>query len=97
VKPYRFHTEASKEYAQAAEYHAAILPELSVRLYEEIERLIVEVRHQPARFFRFNPPAQTGFGSQIPVFVNLSRRSGTGLDCGVMHAKRRPGYWSGCV
>jgi hypothetical protein len=57
VKSRVFHPEADAEYTRAVQYYAAIRPELGSRLYDEIERLIEEIRRQPERFFRFNPPA----------------------------------------
>ena len=47
MKPHAFHPEASQEYTQAAERYAGIAPELGGRFYDEIERLIGQVRRQP--------------------------------------------------
>src|ERR1051326_3682189 len=58
VKPHRFHREAAEEYAQAAQYYADIEPQLGERFYQEMERLIRAVCHNPARFPLFDPPAR---------------------------------------
>lgn len=50
MKLYTFHPEANTEYTKAAEYYAAVNRELAGRFYDEIERLIVEVRRHPDRF-----------------------------------------------
>ena len=47
MKHYAFHREAETEYAKAAEYYARIDPELGQRFYDEMERLIRDIRQQP--------------------------------------------------
>ena len=56
MKPHVFHPEVAEKYTHAIQYYAALAPELGGLLYDEIERLIAEVRHQPDRFFRFKCP-----------------------------------------
>jgi toxin ParE1/3/4 len=93
VKPYTFHPAASAEYVEAAEYYAAITPPLGGRFFEEIERLIIEVRRQPGRFFQFSPPVRRALARKFPysiVFLDEPERI---WIVAVMHAKRRPGYW----
>ena len=58
MKPHSFHPEAAEEYAEAARYYAAIDPELGGRFYDEIERLILEVRKHPDRFWQFDRPVR---------------------------------------
>lgn len=93
MKPYVFHPEASEEYAQAAKYYAAITPELGGRFYDEIERLIVEVRRQPERFFKFSPPAPRVLTHTFPCSVVYLDEADCVWIAAVMHAKRQPGYW----
>lgn len=50
MKPYVFHPDAREEYAQAVQYYSTVATELGGRLYDEIERLIQEIRRQPERF-----------------------------------------------
>lgn len=52
MKPHRPDREAEEEHAAAAEYYACISPALGVRFYEEIERLILEVRTRPTLYRR---------------------------------------------
>ena len=47
VKAYSFHPDADEEHAGAALYYARIDPELARRLYEEIERLILNCPSLP--------------------------------------------------
>lgn len=44
MKPHVFHPAADEEYTLAVQRYAAVTPELGSRLYDEIERLIHEVR-----------------------------------------------------
>ena len=93
MKPHVFHLDADAEYTRAVQYHAGIRPELGSRLYDEIERLIQEIRRQPDRFFRFSPPARRALSRKFPysvVYLDLSDRI---WIVAVMHAKQRPGYW----
>jgi hypothetical protein len=63
VKRHSFHPEAEQEYADAANYYFRINPELAGRFYDEIERLILEVRKQPDRFRLFDTPARRHFSN----------------------------------
>ena len=93
MKPYTFHPEAGDEYTQAAAYYAAIAPELGGRFYDEMERLILEVRRQPARFLRFSPPARRALSREFPYSVVYLEQPDRVWIVAVMHAKRKPGYW----
>jgi len=93
VKPHIFHPDADEEYARAVEYYAAITPKLASRFYDEIERLIREVRRQPERFLRFSPPAQRAMARKFPYSVVYLDQPDRIWIVAIMHAKRRPGYW----
>lgn len=93
MKPHAFHPEASQEYTQAAEYYAAIAPELGGRFFDEIERLIDQVRRQPERFLRVSPPARRALARKFPYSVVYLDQPDRVWIVAIMHAKRRPGYW----
>jgi toxin ParE1/3/4 len=93
VKPYAFHPEAGGEYTQAAEYYAAIAPELGGSFYDEIERLIAQVRRQPGRFLLFSPPARRVLARKFPYSVLYLDEPDRVWIVAVMHAKRQPGCW----
>jgi plasmid stabilization system protein ParE len=93
VKPPVFHAEAGDEYTRAVEYYAAVTPELGRQFYDEIERLIEDVRRQPDRFFRSNPPARRALARKFPYSVVYLDQPDRIWIVAVMHAKRRPGYW----
>lgn len=93
MKPHVFHPEADEEYTRAVQYCASITPELGVRLYDEIERIIHEIRSQPDRFFRFSPPARRALARKFPYSVIYLDEPDRVCIVAIMHAKRRPGYW----
>jgi toxin ParE1/3/4 len=93
VKPHIFHPDAGEEYARAVEYYADIVPELGNRFHDEIECLILEVRRQPERFFRFSPPAQRALAHKFPYSVVYLNQPDRVWIVAVIHAKRLPGYW----
>jgi toxin ParE1/3/4 len=93
VKSYAFHPDAEVEYVHAAEYYAAIDSSLAVRFFDEIERLILQIRGQPDRFLRFSTPARRALSRQFPYSVVYLDEPHRVWIVAVMHAKRRPGYW----
>jgi toxin ParE1/3/4 len=93
VKRHVFHPEANEEYAEAAEYYSNIAPRLGTRFHDEIERLILEVRRHPERFFRISPPVQRAKSPEFPYSVVYLDQPDQIWIVAVMHSKRRPGYW----
>jgi len=93
VKPHRFHRAADIEYAEAATYYADISPELGGRFYDEIERLIAEIRSHPAQFRQFDPPARRHFSAVFPYAVIYVELADAIWILAVMHLKREAGYW----
>jgi toxin ParE1/3/4 len=93
VKPYAFHPEAEVEYVQAAEYYAAIDSSLGTRFFDEVERLISQVRRQPDRFLRFSVLARRALSRQFPYSVIYLDEPDRIWIVAVMHAKRCPSYW----
>jgi plasmid stabilization system protein ParE len=87
------HPEADAEFAGAVRYYADIDPQLGVRFYREIERLIRAVCEQPDRFFRFSPPARRALSREFPYSVVYLVQPDRVWIVAVMHMKRRPGYW----
>lgn len=51
------HPAADDEFAAAVQYYQAIDPELGVRFYREMERLISNVCEHPERYRELDPPA----------------------------------------
>lgn len=93
MKPHAFHPEADTEYAAAAEYYAAISPELGGRFYDEIERLLQEVRSAPARFRQHDPPARRNISRTFPYAVVYLDEPDCVWILAIMHLHRDPNYW----
>ena len=93
MKPHLFHPEADKEYAEAAEHYAQISPELGGRFYDEIERLIAEVRERPRLFRAFEPPARRHLAADFPYAVIYLDEPEHVWIVAVMPLKREPDYW----
>ena len=92
MKPHVFHPDAREEYIQAV-YYSAVAPELGGRLYDEIERLIQEIRREPKRFFQFSPPVRRALARRFPYSVVYLEEPERVWIVAIMHGKRRPGYW----
>jgi len=93
VKRHAFHREAEQEYAEAAKYYARIEPELGRRFYDEIERLIRDVRQQPECFRLFDAPIRRHFSDVFPYAVLYVDQPDRVLIIAVMHMSRQFGYW----
>jgi len=76
------HPEADEEFAGAVRYYSGISPELGVRFYREMERLLREVCADPERFRKFDAPARRHFSPRFSLRGNLHGKTGTRLDCG---------------
>lgn len=93
MKRHLFHPNAEQEYADPADYYFRIDPKLAVRFYDEIERLIVDIRKQPDRFRLFDFPVRRHFSDVFPYAILYIDQSDQVWIVPVMHMKRRPGYW----
>ena len=93
MKPHRFHRAADAEYAEAATYYTDLSPQLGGRFYDEIERLIAEIRVHPAQFRLFDPPARRHFSAVFPYAVIYIELPDVIWILAVMHLKREAGYW----
>lgn len=89
------HPEADEEFAAAIRYYSEISPELGVRFYREMERLLREVCEQPERFWKFDPPVRRHLSDDFPYAVIFLEKPEHIWIVAVMHMKRRPGYWRG--
>ncbi len=87
------HPEADEEFAVAIRYYSEISPELGVRFYREMERLLREACEQPERFWKFSPPARRHLSDTFPYAVIFLEKPEHIWIVAVMHMKRRPGYW----
>lgn len=87
------HEEANREFREALDYYATISPELGVRFYREMERLMGEVCERPLLFRQFDPPARRHFSDRFPYGVIYLLQTDHVWIVAVMHLHRVPGYW----
>jgi hypothetical protein len=66
---------------------------LGGRFYDEVEGLILDIRHQPGRFRLFEPPARRHFSDVFPYGIIYLDEPERVWIIAVMHMKRQPGYW----
>lgn len=93
MKPHRFHREADEEFTGALQHYFDISPALGGRFYDEINRLILEIRTHPARYRMFDPPVRRLLAEDFPyALIYLDEPEQVWLIA-VMHLKRKPGYW----
>ncbi len=87
------HPEADEELAEAIRYYSEISPELGVRFYREMERLLLEACATPERFWKFDPPARRHLSGDFPYAIIFLEKPEHVWIVAVMQMKRRPGYW----
>ncbi|MBL9170923.1 MAG: hypothetical protein JNN07_24535 [Verrucomicrobiales bacterium] len=74
----------------ALNHYTQIEPELGIRFYREMERLLRAVCTDPQRFYKFDPPARRYFSAQFPYAVIYLEKPYRVWIVAVMHVKRRP-------
>ena len=89
----RLHPDADAEFADAVRYYSEIDPDLGVRFYREIERLIRDVCAHPERFRKFDPPARRHISAEFPYAVIYLEKPDHVWIVAVIHLIRKPGYW----
>jgi len=93
MKPHGFHREALDEYAHAAEDYAKIAPELGVRFYDEIERLIGDACRSPLLFRTLRGPIRRHFSTVFPFAILYEDKPDHVRIVAVMPMHRDPDYW----
>jgi hypothetical protein len=93
VKRHVFHPEAEQEYTATVEYYRGLDPVLGARFFDEMERVIRQVRLQPEWFWEFDPPARRHFSPDFPYAVVYLDQPDRLWIVAVMHMQREPGYW----
>ena len=97
MKRHVFHPAAAEEYTKAVEFYRGLDPDLGVRFYDEMERVILEIRRNPDWFWQFEPPARRHFSRDFPYAMIYLDQPDRVWIVAVMHMKRQPGYWSGRI
>lgn len=93
MKPLVLHPEADEEYAQSAEEYALISEELGGRFYDEVERVMLEIRKAPHRFREYDPPARRFITKDFPFAVVYLDEPDRVWVLAIMPLRRAPDYW----
>lgn len=93
MKVHVFHPNADEEFTAAVEFYRSIDPALGLRFYNEMERVILEVRRSPEWFWQFDSPARRHFSKDFPYAVIYLDQPDRIWIVSVMHMNRQPGYW----
>jgi len=93
VKRHVFHPEAAEEYNAAVEFYCGIDRNLAARFYDEMERIILEIRRNPEWYWQFDPSARRHFSTDFPYAIIYLDEPERIWIVAVMHMKREPGYW----
>jgi hypothetical protein len=95
VKSHAFHPEADAEYAAAAAYYVEQGgPALGGRFYDDIERVISEIRTAPNLFRCYDPPARRNLARNFPFAVVYLDEPDRVWILAVMPLRRHPDYWT---
>jgi plasmid stabilization system protein ParE len=87
------HPSADEEFADAVRYYGSIDPDLGVRFYHEIERMIGDVSAHPDRYRKIEPPIRRHISRDFPYALIYIERPDHIWIVAVAHLKRDPGYW----
>ena len=93
MKPYVFHREADEEFLEALRYYARISPELGGRFYDEMEKLLGDVRKAPLRYRVIRQPVRRHLSEIFPFALFYVDRPDDVWILAVAHFRRRPFYW----
>jgi toxin ParE1/3/4 len=93
VKRHIFHPDASEEYTVAVQFYRGIDPHLGQRFFDEMERVISQIRQQPEWYWKFDPPARRHSSPDFPYAVIYLDQPDRIWIVAVMHMQRMPGYW----
>ena len=87
------HPAADGELAEAVRYYAEIDPELGLRFYHEMERLIGDVSAHPERYRKLDSHTRRHISTDFPYALIYLQKQDYVWIVAVMHLKRRPDYW----
>ena len=93
MKRHAFHPQAAAEYNATVDFYQGIDVGLGRRFYDEMERVILEVRRDPEWFWKFDPPARRHFSQDFPYAIIYLDQPDRIWIIAVMHMKQKPGYW----
>ena len=88
-----FHSEARKEFFEAAEYYEEQVVGLGDNFIDEVENVLNVIKQQPASGTKITNTARRFLISRFPYGLIYSVEADQVVIFAVMNLKRKPGYW----
>jgi len=89
----KFHSEARKEFFEAAEYYEEQVVGLGDDFIDEVEKVLDVIEKQPSAGTKITNTERRFLVSRFPYGVIYSVESDQIIIFAVMNLRRKPGYW----
>ena len=89
----KFHSEARKEFFEAAEYYEEQVVGLGDDFIDEVEKVLDVIEQQSASGTKITNTERRFLVSRFPYGVIYSVEADQIVILAVMNLKRKPGYW----
>jgi plasmid stabilization system protein ParE len=89
----KFHSEARKEFFEAADYYEKQVVGLGDVFIDEVEKVLDVIEQQPASGNKITKTERRFLVSRFPYGIIYSYEKDQITIFAVMNLKRKPGYW----
>ncbi|PKD42771.1 type II toxin-antitoxin system RelE/ParE family toxin [Rhodohalobacter barkolensis] len=89
----KFHSEAKKEFFEAADYYEEQVVGLGDVFIDEVEKVLDVIEQQPASGTKITKTERRFLVSRFPYGIIYSVEEDQITIFAVMNLKRKPGYW----
>lgn len=89
----KFHSEARKEFFEAADYYEEQVVGLGDDFIDEVEKVLDVIEQQPRSGTKITKTERRFLVSRFPYGVIYSIEADQIVIFAVMNLKRKPGYW----
>ena len=89
----KFHSEAGKEFFEAAEYYEEQVVGLGDDFIDEVEKVLDVIKQQPASGTKITNTERRFLVSRFPYGIIYWAEADQIVIFAVMNLRRKPGYW----
>ena len=89
----KFHSEARKEFFEAAEYYEEQVVGLGDDFIDEVEKVLDVIKQQPASGTKITNTERRFLVSRFPYGIIYWAEADQIVIFAVMNLRRKPGYW----
>ena len=89
----KFHSEARKEFFEAADYYEEQVVGLGDDFIDEVEKVLDVIEQQPASGMKITKTERRFLVSRFPYGIIYSIEEDQIIVLAVMNLRRKPGYW----